>query len=72
MEGCSGAWVPAMEAMLGLAKVGGGGDVVNREIVGYEEAAEMEELVEVALCGKRDQYDRHLRRRWVVAGGHIV
>lgn len=46
--GCQ--WVPAVNALPRLAVVGGGGGVVDMDVVGGDEAAELEELVEVALC----------------------
>lgn len=44
-----GMRVPTVHAKLGLAVVGGGGDVVDRYVVGGDEAGEVEELVEMAL-----------------------
>lgn len=38
-----------MDAKLGLAVVGGRGDIVDRYVVGGDEAGEVEELVEMAL-----------------------
>lgn len=39
-----------MNPELCLAVVGGGADIVNGYIIGGDEAAELEELVEVTLC----------------------
>ncbi|KAF5794595.1 hypothetical protein HanXRQr2_Chr08g0329831 [Helianthus annuus] len=43
---------------LGLAVVGGGGDDVDWDVVAGDEAGEVEELVEMALCRKRDHHHR--------------
>ncbi|KAK4797793.1 hypothetical protein SAY86_030119 [Trapa natans] len=78
--------VPAVEAELGLVEVGGGGDVVDGDVIGGDETGEMEELVEVTLGGERDHHHRHpgrsMRRLrqlpgvdgvWVVGrGSHII
>lgn len=56
-----GVEVPAVEAELGLADVGGGADEVDGEVVAEaEEAGEVEELVQVALRRERDHHHRHL------------
>lgn len=47
-----------MDAGLGLASVTGGGDDVDWDVVGGDEAGEVEELVEMTLCRKRDD-DHH-------------
>lgn len=52
-----GLGVPALNSSPGLAVVDGSADVVDRNIVGGDEAAEMEELVEMALCRERDHDD---------------
>lgn len=44
-----GGGVPALDPELGLATVGGGGDEVDRDVVGGDKAGKVEELVEVAL-----------------------
>lgn len=49
VEGGGGCGVPAVDAELGLADVGGGADEVDGEVVGGDEAGEVEELVEMAL-----------------------
>ncbi len=54
----SGERVPPMDANLGLVDVGGGGDEIDRQIVGGEEAGEVEKLVEMTLCWKWD-HDQH-------------
>ncbi|KAI3694531.1 hypothetical protein L1987_77498 [Smallanthus sonchifolius] len=46
--------VPTVDAKLGLAGVSGGADEVDGEVVGGDEAGEVDELVEMALC-----YERH-------------
>lgn len=51
-----GAGVPSLGPELGLAVVVGGADVVYGESAGGEEAREVEELVQVALCWERDYY----------------
>ena len=48
------------EAELGLAEVGGRGGVVDGDIVGGDEAGELEELVEVAVTWKWYYYRYHL------------
>lgn len=53
-------WVPALDARLGLAAVGGGADVVDRDVVGGDETGEVEELVEMALCWKWYHNNHHL------------
>lgn len=54
--------VPAVESELGLVDVGGGRDVVDGDAVGSDEAGQVEELVEVALCRQRDHDHHHLAR----------
>lgn len=51
-----GERVPTMDTGLDLAVVGGGADVVNGDVVGGDEAGDVEELDEVAVDGKRHQY----------------
>lgn len=58
MDVGGGQWVPAVKALPHLAVVGGGGGVVDVDVVGGDEAAELEELVEVALCRYR-HHDYH-------------
>ena len=41
-----------MDSKHGLADVGGNAGIVNRDIVGHDKTREVEELVEMALCGK--------------------
>ena len=68
-----GEWVPSVEAEAGLADVGGGADVVDGEVVGREEAGEVEELIEMALCWERYQYYSYLRPFLAILGiiGHF-
>lgn len=57
-----GRRAPPVEAELGLADVGGGADVVDGDVVGGDEAGEVEELVEVALRRQRHHHHRHMGR----------
>nr|GMD41779.1 hypothetical protein COLO4_10133 [Ipomoea batatas] len=50
MEVGIGGEVPVLEAQPGLAVVGGGSGVVHGDFVGGNEAGEVEELIQVALC----------------------
>lgn len=50
MDVLNGVWVPTLDSDLGLAVVSGGTDEVDRNVVGGDEAGEVEELVEMALC----------------------
>lgn len=45
-----------MVAFSGLPVVGGGAHVVNGDVEGGDVAGEVEELVEVALCRKGENY----------------
>ncbi|KAI3760646.1 hypothetical protein L1987_51044 [Smallanthus sonchifolius] len=55
-----GVRVPAVETEAGLAGVGGGGDEVDRDVIGGDEAGEVEELVEMALCNEGHHHHHHL------------
>ena len=52
--------VPPVDAELGLADVGGATHVEDGDVVGRDEAREVEELVEVALRRKRHHHHRDL------------
>lgn len=52
--------VVAVDAESSLANVGGEADVVDGDVVGGDEAGEVEELVEMALCRKRYHHHRDL------------
>lgn len=52
--------VPAVEAEAGLAVVGGGADEVDGDVVGGDEAGEVEELVEMALGDKGHHNNHHI------------
>jgi len=52
MDTRCGVWIPTVHALLGLTIVGGGTDIVDRDVIGYDEPGELEELVEMALCWK--------------------
>lgn len=54
-------WVPAVETEAGLAAVGGGADEVNGDVVGGDEAGEVEQLVEMALSNKGYHHHHNLR-----------
>ena len=45
MDVLNGVWVPTLDSGLGLAVVSGGTDEVDRNVVGGDEAGEVEELV---------------------------
>lgn len=60
-DGGSGEWVPAVDSELGLVDVGGGADEVDGYTVGGDEAGEVEKLVEMPLCCKRDHNHSHFR-----------
>lgn len=51
--------IPTVDSELGLAVVGGGAHKVDGDVLGGDEAGEVEELVEVALCwqGHHDHYN---------------
>lgn len=53
-------WIPTLSTNHGLTVVCGRADEVEREVVSQDEAREVEELVEVALCRERDHHDHHL------------
>jgi len=48
-----------IETVFGLAEEGGGGGVENWDVVGGDEAGELEELVEMALHWKWHHYYHH-------------
>ncbi|KAJ0521252.1 hypothetical protein HanRHA438_Chr10g0446881 [Helianthus annuus] len=52
-------WVPSVETDADLAVVGGSGDEVDGDVVGGDEAREVEELVEMALCEERYHHHHH-------------
>lgn len=69
-----GERVPTMDAKLGLTAVSGGADEMDGEIVGGDEAGEVEELVEMTLCYKRHHHNTyfifiHLCFSWCINGG---
>jgi len=56
-----------MEARAGVAEVGGGGDDVDGDVVGGDEAGEVEELVEMAVSYEWHHYHHHFSGE-IVAG----
>ncbi|KAG5552468.1 hypothetical protein RHGRI_010522 [Rhododendron griersonianum] len=56
-----------IETEFGLAEVGGGGGVVDGDVVGGNEAGEAEELVEMAMHWEGHYYHFHLSTMaWVL------
>ena len=49
-----------MDPEPGLAVVGGSTDIVNWDVVGGDEAGELEKLVEMALCREWHHHHHHL------------
>lgn len=54
-----GVWIPTLRSNHGLAVVCGRADEVERDVVSQDEAREVEELVQVALCRERDHHHHH-------------
>lgn len=52
-------WVPAVETAARLTAMRCGRNIVDRDVVGGDEAGEMEELVEMTLCKKRHHHHRN-------------
>lgn len=52
-------WIPSVETEAGLAAVGGGAKEVDGNVVGGEEAGEVEKLVEMALCDEGHHNHHH-------------
>lgn len=57
-----GVWIPTLSSNHGLAVVCGRADEVERDVVIEDEAREVEELVQVALCRERDHHHHHWGR----------
>lgn len=60
MDVSGGDGVPTVDTELRLAVVGGRGNVVDGDVVGGDEAGELEELVEMALCWKWHHHHHNL------------
>ncbi|KAJ0911740.1 hypothetical protein HanRHA438_Chr06g0266521 [Helianthus annuus] len=60
MDVGNGERVPTMDPKLGLARMTGGAYEVDGEVVGGDEAREVDELVEMALCYKRHHHNTYI------------